>query len=119
MRILKAFGLCLLVVAGIAFAKENSLGIHEIGHVKFEAAVHVGATVLPAGEYTVRHTMEGQDHIMVFKRDGNKQEFKIKCTLVQLEKSAPRNEVIYQVTADNQRVLQEMVFAGDKAKHVF
>ena len=120
MRILKGLGILLVILGGFAVAKENTLGIHEISHVKFETTVRIGANVLPAGEYTIRHTMEGQEHVMVFKRDnGKKEQFKAKCTLVRLDKNAPHDQVVYQITADNQRVVQELVFRGDSAKHVF
>jgi hypothetical protein len=81
--------------------------------------MRVGAVVLPAGDYVIRHTMDGQEHIMVFQRARTKDEIKVKCTLVQLAKKAEHNETIYQLNAANERVLQELVFAGDKAKHVF
>lgn len=120
MRIVKALGILLVILGGFAVAKENTLGIHEVSHVRFDTTVRVGSNVLPAGEYTVRHTMDGQEHVMVFKRDGGKrEEFKAKCNLVRLEKNAVRDEILYQVNADNQKVVQELVFRGDSAKHVF
>jgi hypothetical protein len=119
MRFLKGLGILLLMLGAIAVAKDNKLGIHEVSQVKFDTAVHVGNAVLPAGEYTIRHTMAGEEHVMVFKRNGAKEEFKVKCTLVALEKRAPRDEAMYHVDASNGKVLQELVFAGDTAKHVF
>jgi hypothetical protein len=102
----------------MAVAKDSALGIHEESRVKFDTPVHIGSSVLPAGQYVVRHTMEGQDHIMVFKRTGGKEEYKAKCSLVALDKKAPRDQVTYQVSG-TEKVLQEMVFQGDTAKHVF
>jgi hypothetical protein len=120
MGVLRGLGIFLLVVGGIAMAGENKLGIHEVSHVTFQTQVHIGTNVLPAGSYAIRHTMEGQDHIMLFKREnGKKEEFKVKCTLVPLGKNAPRDEASFQITVGNERVLQELVFQGDSAKHVF
>lgn len=120
MRILKSLGILLVILGGFAVAKENTLGIHEISHVKFDSAVRIGSNLLPAGEYTVRHTMEGQEHVMVFKSDrGKREEFKAKCNLVKLQKNAPHDEILYQVNAENQKVVQELIFRGDSAKHVF
>jgi hypothetical protein len=80
----------------------------------------VAGTLLPAGEYLVRHTMEGQEHVMVFQSVKHKvQDVKAKCQLVQLGKKADKNSTVYQVNAANERVLQELVFAGDRSKHVF
>jgi hypothetical protein len=118
MRFQRILGIFLLLVGVVAVAKDNKLGIREVSRVRFDSVIHIGSTVVPAGEYVVRHTMEGQDHIMVFKRDGKKDEFKVKCTLVPLAKNAPRDETTYQVTG-GEKILQELVFKGDSAKHVF
>jgi len=118
MRVFRYVGILLLLASAVAFAKDK-LSVRELNRVKFDTAVHIGSTVLPAGEYEVRHTMEGQEHVMVFKRQGRKDEYKVKCTLVPLDKSAPRNQATYQVKAGNEKVLQELVFQGDSAKHVF
>lgn len=32
-----------------------------------ESASRIGDTLLPAGEYEVRHTVEGREHVMVFQ----------------------------------------------------
>ena len=106
--------LCTFAVAG-----ENKLGIHDVSHVTFDGPVHVGSALLPAGEYEVRHSMEGQDHIMVFQRAHQKEQVRVKCTLVALPRKAERNEASYQLNASNERVLQELVFRGDISKHVF
>ncbi len=119
MRILKTLFIALLAISTIAVAKDNKLGIHEVSHIRFETQVRVGTIVLPAGEYVVRHTMQGEDHIMIFKREGGGDEIKVKCMLVALPKNAPQTQAIYQISASNERTLQELVFKGDSAKHVF
>lgn len=119
MRFLRVLGLLMLALCVVALAKDNSMGIHEVSRVTFDAPIHIGTALLPAGDYVVRHTMEGQDHIMVFQRKPGKEEFKVKCTLVPLAKRAEQDQTIYQFNASNERVLQELVFHGDTAKHVF
>jgi len=76
---------------------------------------------LPTGDYEVRHVMEGDNHIMVFRQVGVKTpvEVRVKCTMVPLQKAAPDNEKIYELNAANERVLRGLIFKGDKAKHVF
>jgi|SRR5690349_2487132 len=117
MRVLKVLA-ALLVLTALSLASENKLGIHNVAKVSFAAAVRVGETVIPAGEYTVRHTMEGQDHIMTFTRAGKKDVFKVKCTLVALEHRASQDQQIFQISG-SEKVLRELVFSGDTAKHVF
>jgi hypothetical protein len=46
-------------------------------------------------------------------------EVRAKCTLVPLTAKASESQTIYVLNAANQRVLQELVFKGEDAKHVF
>lgn len=119
MRFLKVVGLVACVFVAMAMAGENKMGIRDVNHVTFDAVVHIGSSVLPAGEYVVRHTMEGQDHIMVFRQVQTRKEFKVKCTLVPLAKKAEKDQSVYEVNANKEQVLQELEFRGDTAKHVF
>jgi hypothetical protein len=118
MRSFKALGIVVLVLCAVALASEKNLGIHNVASVSFDTAVRVGTTVIPAGDYKVRHTMDGQDHVMTFTRDGKSDVYKVKCTLVALEKKAPQDLQLIE-TSGNQRVLRELIFRGDTAKHVF
>jgi len=114
-----ALVMCVLVAVPLAKAG-GDLGIRETGRVNFVAPIRVGGALLPAGEYVVRHTMEGQEHVMVFQSVNHKvQDVKAKCQLVQLGNKADQTRTVYQLNAANERVLQELVFAGDTAKHVF
>jgi len=126
MRLLRVFGalVCVMVLVSIlvtaAAAEDKDLGIRDVSRVTFAAPVRVGTALLPAGDYLVRHTMEGQEHFMVFQPvRGKTPEVKVKCTLVPLTDKAKRSQTIYQLNAANERVLQELVFQGDSAKHVF
>src|SRR5450759_2889990 len=121
MHFLKVLGIsmCVLALGAMAMAGTNNMGIRDVSHVTFVAPMRVGTAVLPAGDYVVRHTMEGQEHIMVFQRVHSQDEVKVTCTLVPLKEKADQNQTIYELRANNERVLQELVFRGDSAKHVF
>src|SRR5689334_6476987 len=113
---ISVLGLSLLLSAG-----QNQFGVANVRNVSFDAPIHVGASLLPAGEYQVLHTMSGTDHVMVFKQLNGKTpvEAKVNCTLVRLNAKAEQSQKIYQLNEKNERVLQELVFRGDTAKHVF
>ena len=122
MRLLRVVGILALSFFGmvlVATAGKNNLGVSDVVTVTFATPVRVGATLLPAGQYTVRHTMEGQTHVMVFQRAQSRDEFKVTCTLVPLSQKAREDQTIYELNAANERVLQSLVFRGDTAKHVF
>jgi hypothetical protein len=112
--------LCVFVVSGIC-AAENQMGIKDLYKVNFLQDVRVADTLLPAGDYEIRHVMEGPNHIMVFRQVGTRKpiEVRAKCTLVPLAVKATRDEKTYAINASNTRVLQELIFRGDLSKHVF
>ena len=112
--------MCVLMLGAVS-AAENQLGIADKYQVNFAEKVRVADTLLPQGNYEIRHVMEGSDHIMVFRQMGTKKpvEVRAKCTLVPLSVKASDDQKIYVLNAANERVLQELVFKGDRAKHVF
>jgi hypothetical protein len=58
---------------------------------------------------------------MVFRQLGTKKpaEVRAKCTLVPLSAKASESQTLCVLDAANQRVLQELVFKGEDARHVF
>jgi hypothetical protein len=124
MRLMRCAGLLIAIVlfmASFAVAGANQFGVADSYRVNFAEPVRIADTLLPQGDYEIRHTMQGQDHIMVFRQLGTRKvvEVKAKCTLVPLLGKAANSEKIYSVNAANERVLHELTFKGDTAKHVF
>ena len=60
LRVLSIF-MCVLALASFALAGERSMGVREVSSVTFVASMRVGSVVLPAGDYVIRHTMDGQE----------------------------------------------------------
>ena len=112
--------MCVFMLGAVS-AAENQLGIADNHQVTFAEKVRVADTLLPKGSYDIRHVMEGSDHIMVFRQLGTKRpvEVRAKCALVPLDAKASDDQKIYVLNAANERVLQELVFKGERAKHVF
>jgi len=112
--------MCIFILGAIA-AAENKLGIADTYQVKFSENVRVADTLLPKGNYEVRHVMEGANHIMVFRQLGTKKpaEVRAKCTLVPLSAKASESRTTYVLNAANERVLHELEFKGEDQKHVF
>jgi len=111
---------CVVVLAGIALAGSMP-GVADVQRISFTSPIWVGTTLLPKGDYKVRHVMEGENHIMVFRALDQKgaPEVRIKCTLVPLTQKATQTQKIHTTNAAKEEVLQELIFSGDKAKHVF
>jgi hypothetical protein len=109
----------MLCAAAVMQATDTPTGVAQKQTIVFNSPTVVGGTLLPAGEYSVLHEMQGTEHIMVFKgKAGTKGEAKAKCNLVPLDGKAKQSETKYIENAKNERVLQEMTFRGDSSKHV-
>ncbi|MGA7907257.1 MAG: hypothetical protein WCA16_07600 [Candidatus Sulfotelmatobacter sp.] len=122
MRFLSVLGavlVCLLTLSLVATAADKNFGIAEVRHITFNDPVRIANHLLPAGEYVVRHTMQGDEHIMVFKSVRTKNETSVKCTLVPLDRKAVQSQTVYRLNAANEKVVEEVIFRGDSAKHVF
>jgi len=121
MRFLKFSGVVLacLFAFGLAAVGEDP-GTHDVNRVSFADPINVAGILLPPGEYVVRHVMQGPDHFMVFQSVSHKHaDVKAKCQLVQLGNKADQTRTVYDLNPAKERVLQELVFRGDTAKHVF
>jgi hypothetical protein len=99
----------------------DKMGVANAQRISFTGNVRIGDVVLPQGDYDVKHVMEGENHIMVFNRisPGKPASFRVKCSLVPLGEKTKSTEKRYTLNAANEQVLQEIVFRGDSAKHVF
>lgn len=124
MRFLKVVSvvvMCLLGLSLLATASGNKFGVADSRNVTFSEPMRVGEVLLPKGDYQVLHSMDGTQHIMVFKQQHAKQpiEARVHCQLVPLQKKAARMEMAYELNAANERVLHRLTFEGDSAQHVF
>ena len=113
--------ICVVMLCVFAVAGQNQLGVANSYQVSFSEKVWVADTMLPQGNYEIRHVMDGANHIMVFRQLGVRKpaEVRAKCTLVSLPEKADGDQKLYQLNAANERVLHELIFKGDRAKHVF
>jgi hypothetical protein len=111
---------CVVALAAMAVASAMP-GVADVQKISFDSPIRIGGTLVPAGNYEVRHVMEGDNHIMVFHDVNRKKapDVRIKCTLVPLAQKADETQKIYTVNAAKEEVLQQLVFRGDTAKHVF
>jgi hypothetical protein len=121
LKIMVVIAVCVLGTSLILSAGQNKYGVADTRQITFENPMLVGNMLLPKGEYQVSHTMEGENHIMVFKQMNSKKpvEVRVKCELVPLQAKATATEKTYVLNASNERVLQALVFRGDTAKHMF
>ena len=121
LKVVVILALCFFAASVVLCAASNQYGVANSREVTFDNPVRIGHVLLPKGDYTVLHTMEGENHIMVFTQQHSKHpaEARVQCSLQPLNAKATHSEKIYVMNASNERVLRELVFKGDTAKHVF
>jgi hypothetical protein len=121
LRIATVLSLGILCLSLLAAAKQNQFGVADSRNVNLTAPTLVGDVLLPPGDYKVIHTMQGENHIMVFTQVKTKKpaEARVKCHLVPLAQKATRDEKVLVLNQAKQQVLQSLVFKGDSAQHVF
>jgi hypothetical protein len=95
---------------------QQNFGLNRTKTVTFREDVKIASEILPAGEYRVTHVMEGEKHIMLFKR--GKDQFRVNCTMVELERKSPDTHFIYYNGPEG-KLLTGMVFQGDNFRHEF
>lgn len=120
LKILVLAMVCTLAMAALASAA-NPYGVAYVQKIAFTGNVRIGDVLLAQGQYEVRHLMEGENHVMVFRKlgSGKPVEARVNCTLVPRTEKATRTEKVYELNAANQRVLRLIVFRGDMAEHKF
>jgi hypothetical protein len=113
--------LTFFLLSGTVLAEGNKYGVAGKRLVNFSDPVRVGEVLLPAGDYEVRHTVEGDNHVMVFKQLAAKRPAgtSVKCSLVPLDAPVSRDEVGFTVNAGGEYVLHRLAFKGDRAAHLF
>jgi hypothetical protein len=120
LKVITPFIAVVLCISGVLLAKTNKYGVADERKVTLTAPTRVGDVLLPQGQYEVRHLMEADNHIMVFKQVGGKSaEARVKCSLTPLKQKVDRDQVVYTVNGANERVLQTLRFSGDSAEHGF
>lgn len=111
--LLGIFLLALVVSAAEPMVTWNSKSLNLAQDTK------VGTVVLPAGDYMLKHEMEGTKHILVFTQQfKEKQTFRVICGMQALEQKAARDEQHFR-TDNGQKVLTALVFRGDLYTHTF
>ena len=113
--------LVVLVAALAAIAADQTTGGMAVGQSRsitlYEPAI-VGGVALPAGDYMVKHTMDGDNHVMVFTQQHGKATAKVNCKMVSLPKKAERSTFAFS-TGDQGRVLNGITWKGDTVTHQF
>jgi hypothetical protein len=100
------------------------------GEVHFNIQVKAGGVVLKPGMYQVQHTVEGSEHVVIFKemempagyKMGNtlvgKEVARIKCKVEPVTKKVSNTKITLRTNAAGEKEIAEVQVAGEAFKHL-
>jgi hypothetical protein len=133
-----AFNLALLLLISVV-AAPRTLAQHSHDHkggsdwktgmLRFSEPVWAGNDRLKSGMYHVKHVMDGNKHLIVFKPVTmpagkgfpmweEKEVVRLECQVEPVEKSTSNTKVRFGRNAAGERVIEEIQIAGEKFRHV-
>lgn len=122
-RVAKTLVFVLLVtIAAGAFAADTSSPragktAGKTWSITFLDSTKVGTTLLPKGTYKAQQLVDGNNQVLVFKDESNKERARVNCTSEQLSSKVAETEYDTGQNAAGEKVLQSVEFAGDRYKH--
>lgn len=110
-----------LVLTGTLFAGSNKYGVADRRQIALSQAAWVGDVLLPAGNYEVRHRMDGTEHVMLFHQINSRHpaEARVKCSLISVARPIEQTEIGFRQDSKGELVLNRLAFKGDRAEHRF
>ena len=112
--------ICVCMLGSVLVA-ENQMGIADRYQVNFSQNVRVADTLLPKGEYEIRHEMQGSDKIMVPEtgdEEAGGTASEVHAGPVERESDLER-EGFHPQRGQRRSSTGTRVQKGDRAKHVF
>jgi hypothetical protein len=114
-----AFFLLAVFVLTVMVSAEEPMVNWKSKNLTLSSDTRVGTVVLPAGDYKLKHEMEGTNHILVFKSQAKgKETFRVICGMQPLDQKAARDEQHFR-TENGNKVLTSLIFEGDRYTHTF
>ena len=99
------------------------------GEMVFDTSVRVGDQLLKEGTYQIQHVMEGEDHVIVFRRmvrnspygdlTTGKEVARVKCRVEPLGEKAKHGGVRFGTNAAGEKTVEEVHVRGENVKHLF
>lgn len=110
-------------------AQEQNQGMVSLGkkgEIVFDSSVRVGDQLLKEGTYQIQHVMEGQDHVIVFRRMSRdyyrqliagKEVLRVKCRVEPLGEKAKHGGMRFGTNAAGEKTVEEVHVRGENVKH--
>lgn len=132
---LLARGVLLVLLLGAfsipLLAQDKHQGIVNLGkkgEIVFNSSVRVGDQLLKEGTYQIQHVIEGEDHVIVFRkmsRDyyghlvSGKEVARVKCRVEPLGEKAKHGGVRFGTNAAGEKTVEEVHVRGENVTHLF
>ena len=114
----------------------DTLTVGKKGELHITSPVRVGNTLLKAGMYQLQHVIEGEDHVVIFRRiimsepneKGHRlihvagigeEVARVKCQIQPVDKKWKNTKLILHTNTAGEKEVAEVQVAGEKVKHTF
>lgn len=118
-----AFGITLLAQD----KHQDIMNLGKKGEIVFDSSVRVGDQLLKEGTYQIQHVMNGEDHIIVFRkmsRDSQRQLItgkeiaRVKCRVEPLGEKAKHSGIRFGTNAAGEKTVEDVHMRGESVKHL-
>jgi|CXWL01.1.fsa_nt_gi hypothetical protein len=118
-----AFGITLLAQD----KHQDMMNLGKKGEIVFDSSVRVGDQLLKEGTYQIQHVMNGEDHIIVFRkmsRDSlsqlitGKEIARVKCRVEPLGEKAKHSGIRFGTNAAGEKTVEDVHMRGESVKHL-
>lgn len=112
--------------------QEEMAHLGKKGEIRFDSSVWVGEVLLKPGDYQIQHRLEGQDHVIVFRKllhppgglgrgplEPGKEVARVKCRVEPLGEKAKHHGIRFGTNAAGEKTVEEVHIQGESVKHVF
>ena len=108
-----------IFILAVVVAAEEPMVTWKSQNLALTSDTRVGTQVLPAGDYKVKHEMQGPAHVLVLTLQGKEAKtFRVPCQMQPLAEKSKVSEQHYRFEGKD-KVLVALVFKGDKFTHAF
>lgn len=97
--------------------RQGLINVGRTGEMKVASAIRVGQTLLNPGTYKFQHVIDGADHVVIFKQNGD-EVARVTCRLEPLDKKAKKTALSTHVSDTGETILDAVEVRGENVKHV-
>jgi hypothetical protein len=114
-----------------ALAQHDDMVTGKKGSFSFDSPVRVGDVLLKRGIYQIQHVMEGEQHVLIFRKmvgtgyaytspvASDKVAARVVCRIEPLSEKAKNSGIRFGVNSAGEKTIESLYIQGENVRHVF